>query len=272
MTVGVSDDWESAQTGPWLVALALSCAVHGAVVWEGRSFVWTERTWVRAAMPVELVSPSPEPPHAAPPPVTRPASRPAAPPAPDAKASRIVPVAPARAQTEEPSRELPAASPAPTGPTETHAEPQGAVPVRPSSAASAENSSPGTARGDFTSPSPARPEAAPGPSIAAVLPSSPSPARTTQPARPRGGYQVRPGYPAVARRAGAEGTTVLRVHVRADGTIDDVQVSRSAGHAALDEAAAAAVARWRFEPARSGSEAVAVWVLIPVEFRLQNEN
>jgi protein TonB len=259
MTVGGSDDWESAQTGPWLVALALSCAVHGAVVWEGRSFVSTERTWVRAVMPVELVSPSPEPPHAAPP-------------APDAKASRTVPVVRAKAQTGEPSRELPVASPAPTGPAETHAEPQGAVPVRPSSPASAGNSSPGTARGDVTSPSPARPEAAPGPSVAAVPPSSPSPARITQPARPRGGYQVRPGYPAVARRAGAEGTTVLRVHVRADGTIDDVQVSRSAGHAALDEAAAAAVARGRFEPARSGSEAVAVWVLIPVEFRLQNEN
>jgi protein TonB len=66
--------------------------------------------------------------------------------------------------------------------------------------------------------------------------------------------------------------TILRVHVRADGAIDEVQVSRSVGHAALDEAAATAVTRWRFEPARSGSEAVAVWVLVPVEFRLQNEN
>jgi protein TonB len=112
----------------------------------------------------------------------------------------------------------------------------------------------------------------PSPAPQAAPPSAQIPPRITRPARPSGGYQVRPAYPAAARQARAEGTTLLRVHIRADGTIDDVQVSRSAGHAALDEAAAAAVTRWRFEPARSGSEAVAVWVLIPVEFRLQNEN
>ena len=31
-----------------------------------------------------------------------------------------------------------------------------------------------------------------------------------------------------------------------------------------------AVTRWRFDPARSGSDAVAVWVLIPVEFRIKS--
>ncbi len=41
---------------------------------------------------------------------------------------------------------------------------------------------------------------------------------------------------------------------------------------ALDDAAAAAVSRWRFEPARNGSDPVAVWALIPVEFRIQSEN
>lgn len=269
MTVGVSNDWEHDQTGPWLVALALSCVIHAAFVWEGLTFVWPERTWVRAVMPVELIGPSPESPHAdPPPPVTRPASRPTLPPRPEARTSHDVPVAPAKAQTEEPARALPAANPAPAAPTET----QMAVPLSSSPATSQENGSPGTARIDVTGPSQARTEPTPGPLVAAVPPSAPVPARITQPARPRGGYQVRPAYPAAARRAGAEGTTVLRVHVRADGTIDDVQVSRSAGHAALDEAAAAAVTRWRFEPARSGSEAVAVWVLIPVEFRLQNEN
>jgi periplasmic protein TonB len=74
-----------------------------------------------------------------------------------------------------------------------------------------------------------------------------------------------------ARQARAEGTTLLRVHVATDGRIDDVQVERSAGHAALDRAAASAVRRWRFEPARDATGPVAVWVVIPVNFRLTGD-
>ena len=44
--------------------------------------------------------------------------------------------------------------------------------------------------------------------------------------------------------------------------------STSAGHPDLDQAAMEAVRRWRFEPARRGADAVAMWVLLPVEFRL----
>jgi protein TonB len=80
---------------------------------------------------------------------------------------------------------------------------------------------------------------------------------------------VRPIYPPTARRAGAEGTTVLKVHVQTNGSIAEVRIERSAGHAALDQAAADAVSKWHFQPARSGSEPVAMWVLIPVEFRIQ---
>jgi protein TonB len=107
--------------------------------------------------------------------------------------------------------------------------------------------------------------------VAATSPSASSTARITQPARPRGGYQVRPAYPEAARRAGAQGTTVLRVHVEADGSLHEVQGLQSAGHAALDQAAVEAVTRWRFDPARSGSDAVAVWVLVPVEFRIKSQ-
>jgi len=56
--------------------------------------------------------------------------------------------------------------------------------------------------------------------------------------------------------------------VLADGRIGDVLVERSAGHPDLDQAATEAVRRWRFEPARRGDDAVAMWVLLPVEFRL----
>jgi protein TonB len=72
----------------------------------------------------------------------------------------------------------------------------------------------------------------------------------------------------VPRRLGIQGTTLLRVHVLADGRIGDVLVERSAGHSDLDRAAMDAVRRWRFEPARRGDDAVAMWVLLPVEFRL----
>ena len=91
----------------------------------------------------------------------------------------------------------------------------------------------------------------------------------TQTAAPRGGYQVRPSYPTSARRAGIQGTTLLGVFVGADGRVGDVIVKQSAGHPDLDAAAAEAVKRWRFEPGRRGSEPVAMWVLLPVEFRLR---
>jgi protein TonB len=87
----------------------------------------------------------------------------------------------------------------------------------------------------------------------------------------RGGYQIRPPYPPAARLARAEGTTMLRVRISMDGRIDEVEIQSSAGHPALDRAAADAVRKWRFEPARNGSAAVAVWVVIPVEFRLKND-
>lgn len=91
----------------------------------------------------------------------------------------------------------------------------------------------------------------------------------TQSARPQGGYQVRPSYPSSALRQGIQGTTMLKVHVLIDGRVGDVLVQQSAGHPDLDEAAIAAVRRWRFEPARRGSDPVAMWVLLPVEFQIR---
>jgi periplasmic protein TonB len=88
-------------------------------------------------------------------------------------------------------------------------------------------------------------------------------------ARPLGGYQVRPRYPESARRAHAEGTTMLKLLVLENGRVGEVLIEQSAGHRDLDMAAADAVKKWLFEPARRGKEPVAVWVLLPVKFELQ---
>jgi len=91
-------------------------------------------------------------------------------------------------------------------------------------------------------------------------------------ARPKGGYQVRPVYPESARRAGIQGTTLLRIHIEADGHVSDVSVQRSAGHQSLDEAAAEAVRRWRFEPAVNSTGPVSMWAVVPVEFRISDRD
>jgi protein TonB len=86
---------------------------------------------------------------------------------------------------------------------------------------------------------------------------------------PSGGYQVKPRYPDSARRQGIEGTVSLKVRVTERGAVEEVQVEQSAGYPDLDRAAVEAVRRWGFSPARQGNQPMAVWVLIPVTFRLE---
>ncbi len=102
------------------------------------------------------------------------------------------------------------------------------------------------------------------PMVAAIPPDG-----VTQRAIPRGGYQVRPAYPSRARSLGIQGTTLLHVLVSDSGRVAEVVVKQSAGHPDLDQAAADAVRRWRFEPARRGSDPVEMWVELPFEFRLR---
>jgi len=87
-------------------------------------------------------------------------------------------------------------------------------------------------------------------------------------ARPLGGYQVKPRYPEAARKAGAQGVTLLRVRVLENGRVGEVLIEKSAGFRELDFSAAEAVKKWLFEPARRGKEPVQVWVLLPVKFEL----
>jgi len=110
------------------------------------------------------------------------------------------------------------------------------------------------------------------PTVASRTPDASAGGPIVRAARPRGGYQVRPVYPEAARRAGLQGTTLLRIHIQVDGRVSDVAVARSAGHQSLDEAAAEAVRRWRFEPALNAAGPVSMWAVVPVEFRISDRD
>jgi len=61
---------------------------------------------------------------------------------------------------------------------------------------------------------------------------------------------------------------VVRVFVRADGTVGTVLLSQSSGNSALDRAALEAASSWRFQPATRDGLAIEAWAVIPVRFVL----
>ncbi|MGH7364926.1 MAG: energy transducer TonB [Candidatus Rokuibacteriota bacterium] len=122
-------------------------------------------------------------------------------------------------------------------------------------------------RGGLLLPAPEIPGAAPGPRGGRGVARGRGEGVTSF-ARPLGGYQTTPHYPESARREGAEGVVTLRFEVLTSGRVGAVQVQRSTGRRDLDRAAVDAIRTWRFEPARRGKEAVAVWVTLPVRFEL----
>jgi periplasmic protein TonB len=236
----------------WLVlrrtlTLGVSCALNVGMI-VGLLFAFTHRTPV---LPVELVmleeAPAPEPPRQKT--LLQKLTLP-----------RLL-RAPKPIETPLPQTAKTVPEPPPPAPTISPAPPAGELPSAQPAAPALTESAPAVR---FAGP----PSGAP-PAAAASGRDVASASAVTQYARPQGGYQVRPSYPASARRLGVQGTTLLKVHVLIDGAVGEVVVQESAGHVDLDQAAADAVRRWRFDPARRGNEPVAMWVLLPVEFRLR---
>jgi len=77
-----------------------------------------------------------------------------------------------------------------------------------------------------------------------------------------------PHYPAEASRLRIEGTTVLRLGVRADGRVEFVVVAETSGSRLLDDAAVEAVRQWRFTPGSVRGDAAPFVLRLPVTFRL----
>ncbi|MBI2235469.1 MAG: energy transducer TonB [Magnetospirillum sp.] len=79
----------------------------------------------------------------------------------------------------------------------------------------------------------------------------------------------RPTYPLLARRKGWEGVVLLMVEVNELGCPNTIQVKRSSGYPALDEAAMDAAKRWHFDPARKAGRIVTATVEVPIRFSLK---
>lgn len=186
------------------------------------------------APPAPLITPEPQPLPVAPPTV-KPATLP----------QRVVPPAP-------PPKPLPVLTAAAAdGPVAMTASPPAELAPEPPAA---------------TLPSAAP---APGPVMAAPV-AAPAPAPVVTQARFDADYLNNPApvYPLTSRMMKEQGTVLLLVNVSALGDAERVQVHQSSGRSRLDEAALEAVRRWRFVPARRGTQAVAASVIVPIVFEL----
>jgi protein TonB len=106
-----------------------------------------------------------------------------------------------------------------------------------------------------------------------VPPPPPQPERPTGPIRPGGRIvapqrivYVQPVYPSIAQSAGIEGRVVIQAIVGPSGEVTDVRVVKSVGF--LDDAALAAVRRWKYTPTLLNGTPVSVLLTVSVDFKL----
>ncbi len=79
--------------------------------------------------------------------------------------------------------------------------------------------------------------------------------------------QEQPKYPALALKAGLEGTVWTKLWVDETGRVYQVYVTKSDAQI-FDEAALDAARQWRFKPAMTKGKPVATWVSVPFRFKI----
>ena len=116
----------------------------------------------------------------------------------------------------------------------------------------------------------ALPQALSVPAVSSVSTASTAP--TVVPPNIQAAYATnpKPVYPLASRRLNESGVSRLHVLVGPDGRVQQIELERSSGFSRLDKAAMSAVRDWKFAPARQGEAAVAAWVLVPVNWNLEN--
>lgn len=81
---------------------------------------------------------------------------------------------------------------------------------------------------------------------------------------------INPVYPEIAQEAGIEGTVIVQAFINDKGVVEETIILKGVPNTGLDEAAAEAIRKTRFKPAKQRDRPVGVWISIPVHFTLKN--
>jgi len=76
-----------------------------------------------------------------------------------------------------------------------------------------------------------------------------------------------PVYPGGSLAFGQQVQGIVQAKIGMDGNVEAVELVKSCGIPAADQSALAAIAKWQFQPARRGSQAVACSLNVPFRFR-----
>ncbi len=87
---------------------------------------------------------------------------------------------------------------------------------------------------------------------------------------PRPITPIKPLYPDIAQEAGIEGQVLIQCFIDEKGRVKETIVLKGIPNTGLNESAVDALRKTRFRPAKQRERPVAVWVTIPVNFKLQN--
>jgi len=77
-----------------------------------------------------------------------------------------------------------------------------------------------------------------------------------------------PNYPMPALLQRAEGRVLVRAEIRPDGRVGKLWIKQPSGFPSLDHAAIETVRAWRFYPAQRHGMAVAMWMDVPIEYKV----
>lgn len=178
----------------------------------------------------------------------------------------IVPTPPPPTPTPPPPTPPPKSTPPPV--KQTNPPPQPKLKVQPPKTTSVSKSA--SSEQKYVAPKVGSEEGNPHGTVASAPPAPPAPARTAAPPAPTPvptptptpkpqcavpnapaaikGQAVEPDYPDIARQQGAVGSTSVKVTLDPAGSVSDVAVYKSAGNAALDQAALKAARSTAYTP------------------------